>query len=284
MFLAAVIGTLVGTLAAIGALVRGDVAVIASFAVSVGAAVFVARSQRLAAAWSFALAASVTRWTLVGVLCTPVFSPHLLSRPEMFGLWVLMAVAYTVAFAPLARLLHRGADLDAADATDRAALAASWWLYWGLAEAVSAMTWTQAFGGHYTGLAAPALGPALLGTFATGTLLALVALLRSARWIAMWRALPRGDRWRTEDPALHGDVSALRRWFVVRGGDAQRVLIRRVAQRGGTYREGVVEVLVARVPADRAAVTRALVTRALCAALLLAGYALAARSVAALRW
>lgn len=278
--LAFVVAAFAPLLASLGARRGGDLAVVLSAALAVACAVVLARSSGAADAFGNVVAGAAA------LSCVTCFLGASISVPGYdVGSWFALSALRAVAFTPLALSLHRRAQHDAHDAVDKLMLAVSAASLGALVETTLTITAARAQHLGYTGTAAPALGPALLGEMVLAALGALAALARGARWLHRWHGLRGAPGVRVEARARWSGEVPARAWWTIAGAENDAVLVRRTAREAGAYRAGDVEEALTAVPAEGRRVTRALWLRVATAAALLAGTAgFAALRVGALRW
>lgn len=259
--------------------------VVTSAAIAFALPALVARSPGAVEAFASSVAwfmAAAALWVLLGGRTSPLFDA---SQGRPVVRWVAGGAFNVVTFVPMALLLHRGVTFDARDAADRALLAASAWLTASLAGATFVMHSARASGASYTGWAAPLLGPVLVALLALAGLTATGVLLRSLRWIALWRRVRRGGAWRLVRAEAWEKKVPDEAWFELWRATLDGLVVRRVASEGGAYRGAELEAAVARVPLDGWRVILLLARRLIVAGALLVALALLATGpLASLRW
>jgi|GEM_PF-1610176 len=273
-------------LAALGARGNGDARVVLSAALSAALALLLRRCRDgvgvvgVSVLGFFAL--SLVTWRL---------GAPLLSNPRGHGGvvdvsdWLGEPMLHALLLAPVALAMHRGAVHDSDDARDRLMLAASASCLASLAETALYIATVRARRGSYDGMAAVALGPTLLGLLTLSSVLALGALVRSARWMRLWRrALSSGD-FVIVPKASWTAAAPERPWMRLLGVENDGVLLRRTAREASAYRAGDVDQAISRVPLDSGRVLTALWLRVAASLALLASSALlAVTRLSALRW
>ncbi|MDB4932240.1 MAG: hypothetical protein JWM10_4724 [Myxococcaceae bacterium] len=278
--LAFVVTAFAPLLASLGARRGGDVAVVLSAVLAVAVAVALARSSDAWDAFGSVVAGALALSCLTCFLGASIF----VAGYDVGG-WFALSALRAVAFTPLALALHRRAAHDAHDAVDRLILAVSAASLGALVETTLTVASARAQHLGYTGMAAPALGPALLGELVLATLGALAALVRGARWLRRWRRLLGSPGVRIEPRARWSGEVPARAWWSVAGAENDAVLVRRTVHEAGAYRAGDVDEALTAMPSAAGRVTRALWLRlATAAALLGATVGFAALRLGALRW
>ena len=278
--LAAALACFAPLLASLGARRGGDGAVLLSAALAVACAVVLGRSRDAPRAFGNVVAGALALSCVTVLLgASPTGG-----GPDA-GTWIALGLLRAASLTPLALALHRRAEHAAHDAVDKLMLAVSTASLGALVEATVTIAAARAHHLGYTGMAAPALGPALLGQLLLATLGALAALVRGARWVGRWRRLRRAPGVRVERRARWpGEVPA-RAWWTLAGAANDAVLVRRTTQEAGAYRAGDVEEALTAMPAEGGRVTRALWLRLAAAAALLGGtLGFAALRLGTLRW
>lgn len=283
--LSMVLGAFASWLAVLGA--RGsrvnapsDAALVLALAVSALATILIslARDRGMALVAIFGL-------SVLEVLALPQY--EFTSTAEVSALGAPMVALLWLGAAPIAALVHRAAPLSTEDSIDRSMLASSLWFVVSLSKTAAFVERGRAVGG-YSGLAAVALGPAMMSLLVLGSLCALAALVRSARWMLLWRKVDRTDAlrvepldaWQREERVAPETV-----WFHLWRVESDGVLVRRASSEGSAYRAGEVVTAIARVPARTGRVMTALALRAAAAVALLAAMAaLAMGPLSTLRW
>ncbi len=267
-------------LASLGARMGGDLAVVLSAALAVCLAIVLGRSRDMPHS-----VGNVATGALVLSCVTMFFGVSPTGGGPHAGVWFVLSLLRTAALMPLALTLHRRAEYSACDATDRLALAVSAACFGALVETTLSITAARALHLGYTGMAAPAIGPVLLGQLLLAMLGAFVAMVRSARWVLHWRRLLGSAGVRVEPRARWSGEVPARPWMHLALTDDDAVLVRRTVQEAGAYRAGDVEEALTVMPTDPARVMRALRLRLAAAVVLLGATAgFAAPRLGALRW
>lgn len=283
--LSMVLGAFASWLAVLGARAHrsgalSDAAIVLALAVSALATTLVslARDRGMALVAIFGL-------SVLEVVALPQYGSA--STAEMTTLGPALVALLWLGAAPIATLIHRAAPLSTQDSIDRSMLASSLWFVVSLSKTVAFVEHGRAVGGYW-GLAAAGLGPAMVSLLALGSLCALAALARSARWMLLWRRVDRTDAlrvepldaWQSEERVAPETV-----WFHLWRVESDGVLVRRASSEGSAYRAGEVVTAIARVPMRTGRVMAALALRAAASvALLAAMVAIAMGPLSTLRW
>lgn len=208
-------------------------------------------------------------------------SPHL----EAGFFWVMVIAVSALFCMPLALAMRADRAPPSHDRLDDALVASAAWLTAALASAALSIAVARAALHPIAEAVAVMLGPLLVVTTVLAGLCALAAVVRSARWLARWRAVMRGAPWQVVDASGWSETVPDAAWLRVPGRALDGVLLRVRAIAQGAYRDGGATVAVSRVPRDVAAVWRWLVARCV-AAMVIAGVlaALVLGPVSSLRW
>jgi hypothetical protein len=262
---------------------RGDLAIVVSAAVSLMQPWIASRCTSTRSTAVLVLTISLVLGALLGlaVMGAPRVPLERWFVASGVVLWFALAVVRAVCALPLTSLLRTGASLAARDAIDRAMLGASLWLLAALIESTLVVRLARPV---FDGLAAPLLGVALFSLMVLSGLSAFVGVLRGLRWLWLWHRVTRAVGWRIESHTSSVAVDVVEAWFEDLGANTA-IAMRTVVRDGPAYREGALEVAVARVPADVSQVTRGLARRLVFAAMLMTTwFATSMALVAPLRW
>ncbi len=290
--LASILGSFVLCLAWLGPLgARLDaLVVIVAALVALIPPTLIARVESARGALLMALGTSLTAGAIIGLivlLAGASLSHFYIVHPEgPLAIWIAAGFGRAAASSPIALLLRRGAPLTSRDAIDRALLAASVWFAAALIESTAVVYYSIRLSrATYGGLAGPLLGPGFLALVVLGALTAFAVLVRGARWLLLWRNVRSSAGWRVVPESQWSKSPPATEWFHVAGAAPDAVVVRTVAREQAAYREGDLEIAVARVPSDSGRVTRVILARMMAGCVLLALFCLTiAGPLGRLRW